>query len=168
LRVHFSVCILGRVKQIRPFEGKPMDDLARLVATEDVRRVMARYVYSADHHRWDDLAALFLPDAPFVASTVDGSVQARMTGRDDIAGQLKARNHPDSVLVHHLFSSEIDFESEDSATGVWAMEDIVTRPAGEPAGMHGYGHYRVRFTRLDGRWLIAELRITRLRLDWTY
>ncbi|GAB3744183.1 hypothetical protein GCM10027598_78300 [Amycolatopsis oliviviridis] len=152
-----------------------MQDLARLVATEDVRRVMARYVYRADHHRWDDLAALFTADAPFVASTVDGSVQARMTGRDDIAAQLKSRNHPDSVLVHHLYSSEIDIESDDSAVGVWAMEDIIARPAstrsgaeGEPGGMHGYGHYRVRFTRLDGRWLIAELRITRLRLDWTY
>ncbi|OXM45650.1 nuclear transport factor 2 family protein [Amycolatopsis alba] len=148
-----------------------MQDLARLVATEDVRRVMARYVYNADHHRWDDLAALFTPDAPFTASAVDGSVQARMTGRDEIAGQLKSRNHPDSVLVHHLYSSEIDFESEDSATGVWAMEDVIARSAnspGEPTGMHGYGHYRVRFTRQEGHWLIAGLRITRLRLDWTY
>ncbi len=41
-----------------------MDDLGRLTATEDVRRVMAHYVYCADHHRWDELAALFTPDAP--------------------------------------------------------------------------------------------------------
>ncbi|MFI7120120.1 nuclear transport factor 2 family protein [Amycolatopsis sp. NPDC049868] len=142
-----------------------MDDLARLVAVEDVRRVMARYVYSADHHRWDDLAALFTPDAPFVASTVDGAIQARMTGRAEIAARLKAHNEPDSVLIHHLFSSEIDIESADSAAGVWAMEDIVTTP--QDGEMHGYGHYRVRFTRSDGRWLITELRITRLRLDWT-
>ncbi len=150
-----------------------MDDLARLVAVEDIRRVMARYVYNADHHRWDELAALFTLDAPFAASTVDGSPQARMTGRDEIAAGLKARNHPDSVLVHHLFSSEVDVGSEDSATGVWAMEDVITtspsaRSDGEPTGMHGYGHYRVRFTRSAGSWLIAELRITRLRLDWTY
>ncbi|ANZ41486.1 hypothetical protein BBK82_41555 [Lentzea guizhouensis] len=147
-----------------------MDHLSRLVAVEEVRRVMARYVYNADHHRWDDLAALFTPDAPFTAYAVDGTVQAQMTGRDDIAQQLKSRNDPDSVLVHHLFSSEVDIEPEDSATGVWAMEDVVTRPSaseGEPTGMHGYGHYRVRFARLDGRWAIAELRITRLRLDWT-
>jgi len=147
-----------------------MDHLSRLVAVEEVRRVMARYVYNADHHRWADLAALFTPDAPFTAYEVDGTVQARMTGRDDINQQLTLRNHPDSVLVHHLFSSEVDIESEDSATGVWAMEDVVTRPPasdGEPTGMHGYGHYRVRFTRLEGRWAIAELRITRLRLDWT-
>ncbi|KFU77709.1 SnoaL-like domain-containing protein [Amycolatopsis lurida] len=143
-----------------------MDDLTRLVAVEDVRRVMARYVYSADHHRWDDLAALFTPDAPFIASTVDGSTQARMTGRDEIADRLKARNQADSVLVHHLFSSEIDIESQDSAAGVWAMEDIVATP--HDGEMHGYGHYRVRFTRSDGHWLIAELRITRLRLDWTH
>lgn len=143
-----------------------MEDLTRLVAVEDVRRVMARYVYSADHHRWDDLAGLFTLDAPFVASTVDGPDQVRMTGRDEIADGLKARNRADSVLIHHLFSSEIDIESPDSATGVWAMEDIVTTP--HDGEMHGYGHYRVRFTRSDDRWLIAGLRITRLRLDWTH
>jgi hypothetical protein len=155
-----------------------MNDIARLTATEEVRRVMARYVYCADHHRWDELAALFTPDAPFTAYTVDGSIQAQMKGRDDIARRLAERNHPDTVLVHHLFSSEIDFDAEDSASGVWAMEDLISIPPGgeggegdegpRPTGMHGYGHYRVRLARPDERWLITELRITRLRLDWTY
>ncbi|MET8615421.1 nuclear transport factor 2 family protein [Streptomyces misionensis] len=152
-----------------------MDDLGWLTATEDVRRVMTRYVYCADHHRWDELAALFITNAPFTACTVEGAVQAQMKGRDEIARQLAERNHPGTVLVHHLFSSEIDIDTENSASGVWAMEDIVSIPPvpgdGEgprPTGMHGYGHYRVRFTRTDKCWLIAELRITRLRLDWTY
>ncbi len=153
-----------------------MDDLGRLTATEDVRRVMARYVYCADHHRWDELAALFTTEAPFTAYTVEGAVQAQMKGRDEIAHQLAERNHPDTVLVHHLFSSEIDIDTENSASGVWAMEDLISIPPGgegdekssRPTGMHGYGHYRVRFTRTNERWLITELRITRLRLDWAY
>ncbi|MFJ5206766.1 nuclear transport factor 2 family protein [Streptomyces nigra] len=35
-----------------------MDAAERLSAIEDPRRLMARYVYCADHRRWQDLASL--------------------------------------------------------------------------------------------------------------
>jgi hypothetical protein len=34
--------------------------------------------------------------------------------------------------------------------------------------MHGFGHYRPRFVKVDGRWYISQLVLTRLRLDFTY
>jgi hypothetical protein len=159
----------------------------RLTIIEDLRRLMARYVYSADHQRWRDLAALFTPDGTFTPHNVDGSVAQRMAGREEIAASIPAAIGPGAVVIHHLFSDEIDADSPASARGVFAMEDLITRPASTDGtasangtasadgggqarftSMHGYGHYRPRFTRTDGRWYIAELVLTRLRLDFTY
>jgi hypothetical protein len=151
-----------------------MDAVERLSIIEDLRRLMARYVRSADHHRWQDLVGLFTPDGTFTPHKPDGSVWVRMEGRDKIA-EIVSSNGPDDVLVHHLFSDEIDVESATSARGVWAMEDIITRPENAEVneqfpfkGMHGFGHYDARFVKVDGSWYIAELEQTRLRLDFTY
>ncbi|MEU1597145.1 nuclear transport factor 2 family protein [Streptomyces sp. NPDC005708] len=151
-----------------------MDAVERLSTIEDLRRLMARYVRYADHQRWQDLAGLFTPDGTFTPLKPDGSVWLRMEGREEIAATVGAAGGPGHVLVHHLFSDEIDVESPTSAQGVWAMEDIITRPEDAEVsevfpfkGMHGFGHYHARFVQVDGSWYIAELKLTRLRLDLT-
>jgi hypothetical protein len=156
-------------------EGNVMDDIERLAIVEDLRRLMARYVYNADHQRWQDVAAQFAPDATFTPHNVDGSVARRMAGREEIAASIPANLGPGAVVIHHLFSDEIDVDSATSAHGVFAMEDLIRRPTGTGGSgqarftsMHGYGHYRPRFTRADGRWYIAELVLTRLRVDLAY
>jgi SnoaL-like protein len=152
-----------------------MDTVERLSAIEDLRRLMARYVRYADHKRWQDLAGLFAQDGTFTPYKPDGSVWLRMEGREEIVATVGAAGGPGDVLVHHLFSDEIDVDSATSAHGVWAMEDIITRPENAEApeafpfkGMHGFGHYRVRFVKADGTWYIAELELTRLRLDFIH
>jgi hypothetical protein len=152
-----------------------MDDIDRLTIIENLRRLMARYVYIADHQRWPELAALFTPDGTFTPHNVDGSVLRRMNGRDEIAASIAASVGPGAVVIHHLFSDEIDVDSASSARGVFAMEDLISRPASTDesgraqfTSMHGYGHYRPRFTKADGRWYISELVQTRLRVDFTY
>lgn len=98
-----------------------------------------------------------------------------MNGREEIAATIGGSNGPDDVLIHHLFSDEIDIQSTTSARGTWSMEDIITRPEGAEInpdfpfkGMHGFGHYHARFVKTDGAWYIAELKQTRLRLDFTH
>jgi len=152
-----------------------MDTAERLAIIEDVRHVMARYARYADNHRWQDLADLFTPDATYTPYKPDGTPWLRMEGREGIVSNLVSANTPDDTLIHHLFSYEIDVDSENSASGVWAMEDLIFRPedAEPPADfpfktMHGFGHYRGRFVKVDGSWYIAELEQTRLRLDFTY
>ncbi|MEV4177714.1 nuclear transport factor 2 family protein [Nonomuraea sp. NPDC049709] len=151
-----------------------MDAIDRLSITEELRRLMARYVRYADHQRWQDLANLFTPDGTFTPHKPDGSVWLRMEGRAGIAATVGASGGPGVILVHHLFSDEIDVDSATAAHGVWAMEDIITRPEGAGVsedipfrGMHGYGHYHARFVRTNGSWYIAELKQTRVRLDFT-
>ena len=40
-------------------ESGAMKEVERLSTIEDLRRLMARYVYNADQQRWEDLASLF-------------------------------------------------------------------------------------------------------------
>ncbi|WP_037858943.1 nuclear transport factor 2 family protein [Streptomyces sp. NRRL S-340] len=151
-----------------------MDTAERLATIEDLRRVMARYVRYADHQRWQDLAGLFTPGGSFTPHKPDGSVWMRMEGRDGIAATVGASGGPGVTLVHHLFSDEIDVDSATTAHGVWAMEDIVTRPEDAELSeaipfrvMHGFGHYHARFVKKDGTWYIDELKQTRVRLDFS-
>ncbi|MFC7722321.1 nuclear transport factor 2 family protein [Nonomuraea recticatena] len=151
-----------------------MDAIERLSITEDLRRLMARYVRYADHQRWQDLANLFTPDGTFTPHKPDGSVWLHMEGREGIAATVGASGGPGVTLVHHLFSDEIDVDSATAAHGVWAMEDLITRPEDAAVsehipfrGMHGFGHYHARFVKMNGSWYIAELRQTRVRLDFT-
>lgn len=155
-----------------------MDDIERLSTVEDLRRLMARYARYADEQRWGDLAGLFTPDGTFTPHKPDGTVWLRMSGRDEIAAKIGSSAGPGDVLIHHLFSDEIDVESATAARGTWSMEDLITRPETGPGAdipeqfafksMHGFGHYHGTFTKADGTWYIAELTQTRLRLDFTH
>jgi hypothetical protein len=157
-----------------------MDDIERLTITEEIRRVMARYVRYADHQRWEDLAGLFTPAGTFTPLKPDGSVWMNMSGREDIAKSIASTAGPGDVYIHHLFSNEVNVESANSASGIFNMEDKIFRAeradghdagiSGEPAftRMEGYGHYHGEFVKTDGAWYIAKLNQTRLRLDFIY
>ncbi|MGW3465807.1 nuclear transport factor 2 family protein, partial [Streptomyces olivaceoviridis] len=56
-----------------------MDEIERLSTIEELRRLMARYVYNADHQRWDELAALFTPEG----TSRPGPGEWRMNGRPE-------------------------------------------------------------------------------------
>lgn len=50
------------------------------------------------------------------------------------------------------------------------MEDMLRwkdRPASRVAALHGYGHYRETYRKIDGAWLIQSLKLSRLRVDVT-
>lgn len=51
------------------------------------------------------------------------------------------------------------------------MEDLIWRSRehplnGEYAHLHGWGHYRERYVKLDVGWRILETELTRLRVEW--
>lgn len=76
----------------------------------------------------------------------------------------------DCVSVHHGHCPEIELTSETTATGIWAMEDMLrwnelTERANQT--LHGYGHCVETYERLAGRWLIRTSTLRRLRIDVT-
>jgi hypothetical protein len=145
-----------------------VDATERLVAVEEIKALKARYFRCMDTKQWEPFAELFTTDASI---DVSGEMRASATtegitrGRAEIAAFV--RNAIDDVTtVHHGHTPEIDVLSPTRATGVWAMEDKLRWPAGAPIRtMHGYGHYHDTYEKHDGRWLIASLKLTRLRVD---
>jgi hypothetical protein len=150
-------------------------NLDQLIAGEEIRDLMARYVGFADTKQWDRLAALFLANASFTPRKVDGSIWVQMSGRDEIARKIEA-SVGSAQPIHHLFSYELEFTSETSVRAVWSMEDwIITSgdgshgpngPAGAFQTMHGLGHYHATYQKVDGTWFIASLEQTRIKLDF--
>jgi hypothetical protein len=70
------------------------------------------------------------------------------------------------VTVHQGYLPEIELTGEGTATGIWAMADYVETRGEHPIRLRGYGHYHERYAKEhDGRWRIAELQLTRLRVD---
>jgi hypothetical protein len=143
-----------------------MDLPERLAAIEDIKQLKARYFRCMDTKDWAGFATVFAPDA-----------EMDMRGEDPASGlnhgaQVIAeyvRNAVDAlVTVHHGHMPEIEVTSETTATGVWAMEDLLRWPEGSGSAitwMHGFGHYHETYERIDGSWRITTLRLTRLRVD---
>jgi len=69
------------------------------------------------------------------------------------------------ITVHHGHMPEIELTSATTATGVWAMEDMLRWPDGRE--MHGYGHYHETYEKVGGAWRIKSSKLTRLRTDLT-
>ena len=156
-----------------------MDPLQRLLDIEDIKSLKARYFRCMDTKDWDGLAKVFAPEAVFDLREVS-SVRDPLTGLwappyEDESSVFRSHatvlkmirdavEH--RVTIHHGHMGEIEITGQDTARGIWAMEDIVVNaPGGEPINMHGFGHYHDTYVRLAGGWAIQTTKITRLALD---
>jgi hypothetical protein len=152
-----------------------MDDVKKLLAIEEIRSLKARYFRLQDNKQWDEYRELFLDDSIFDATEaltdpVDGkesSLPARTSepsiGRDAIVAYVSSGLNAQVRSFHEAFMSEVEIVSEDSARAVWPMEDRVW--FGEGSLMHGYGYYHETYRRVDGRWHIQTLKITRIKVE---
>ena len=130
-----------------------MDDV------EAIKRLKARYFRTMDTKDWSGMREVFTDDVVVDTSDSDGGV---VEGADEFMTFLQAVL-ADVVTVHHGHMPEIDLTSPTTATGVWAMEDMLRWPNGME--LHGYGHYHETYVKLDGEWRIKSTTLTRLRRD---
>jgi uncharacterized protein (TIGR02246 family) len=128
---------------------------------EAIKQVKARYCRTMDTKDWDGMRALFADDVVMDTTDSGGNV---MTGADDFMTFLRA-TLASVVTVHQCHTPEIELGLSDSATGIWAMEDMLRFEDGSE--LHGYGHYHETYQRLDGAWKITSSKLTRLRMDFT-
>ena len=146
-----------------------MDDVERLVAIEDIKRLKAKYFRCLDTKNWDGFASVFAPDAVMDMSSEmrDQTTQGTGITHGNTAIAEFVKGAVDVVTtVHHGHTPEIELTSATTATGIWAMEDKLRWPEGYPIlAMHGYGHYHETYERIDGEWRIKTLRLSRLRVD---
>jgi hypothetical protein len=152
-----------------------LDPLRALLAIEEIRQLRSRYFEVLDARDWPGYAALFteaavldfreeiqhqLRDPAARAALPEGAFvfTGGQAAADTFAGHLAG-----CVTVHHGHDHQVTLTGADTATGVCAMWDCLDY--GHEL-FQGYGHYRERYRRVDGRWLIEHLRLTRSRTVW--
>jgi len=142
-----------------------MDDIERLTAIEEIRRLKARYFRCLDTKDWDGFRDVFASDAEMDMRAEAGD-RGLVHGSQAIADFVRGVVG-DVQTVHHGHMGEIELTSPTTATGIWAMEDLLRWPAGGPYGsMHGWGHYHETYAKQADAWRIQTLTLTRLRLDF--
>ena len=145
-----------------------MNDIERLVAIEAIKQVKAKYFYGLDHKDWDLWRReVWAPDARLEVPEADVVV----TPFDTLVEWVKA-SVGDQVSVHHGHMPIIEFTSDSEARVIWAMEDRLYRTREFPLEdgaihLHGFGHYRETYVKLDTGWRIRSSRLTRLRVEST-
>ena len=135
------------------------DRIEKLESLEQIKKLKARYFRLLDEKKHDEFAALFTPDAVIVTDGITWSTPGEM------ASTIRSLTGA-APSVHHGHMPEIEVAG-DTASGIWAMQDLLTFPAtdGAPEGHIGYGQYRETYLRIDGEWLIDSLVLTRFRMD---
>lgn len=136
---------------------------ADLVDIEKIRQLKARYFLLMDQKRWDEWAMVFCEDA-IIDSTQDGAplLESRQAFRDFLPPLLEGVK-----TVHHGHMPIIEITGPTSATGTWAMEDMLFFPEGsERRKLWGKGWYFEKY-RKDGddEWRIAEMKLRRIRVE---
>jgi len=128
---------------------------------EAIKQLKSRYCRTMDTKDWVAMRDVFTDD---VEMDTTGSGGGAIVGADDFMAFL-TETLAEVVTVHHCHMPEIELTSPTTATGVWAMEDMLRWPNGME--LHGYGHYHETYERAGGRWRIKRSELTRLRTDLT-
>jgi uncharacterized protein (TIGR02246 family) len=127
---------------------------------EEIKQLKARYFRTMDTKDWDGMRQVFTDDVVIDTTEAGGSL---VTGADGFLTGLQAVL-ADAVTVHHGHMPEIELTSATTATGIWALHDIVIFPNG--TRLDGYGHYHETYEKTDDGWRISSLRLTRLHTDF--
>jgi hypothetical protein len=132
-----------------------MDDV------EAIKQLKARYCRLMDTKDWVAFRQLFTDDVEMDTTASGGIV---VTGADAFL-EFLVDAIGDVVTVHQCHTPEIDTTSHMTATGVWAMEDMLRFPDGSE--LHGYGHYHETYEKSSEGWHISSSKLTRLRMDFS-
>lgn len=128
---------------------------------EAIRRLKARYFRTMDTKQWDEMRQVFTDGVVVDTSESGGGV---VRGADEFMAFLR-ETLGDVVTVHHGHMPEIEVTSPTTATGIWALQDLLVWPDG--TRLLGFGHYHETYEKHDGHWRIASTKLTRLHMDFT-
>ena len=145
-----------------------MTDAERHLAIDEIKQVKARYFRCMDTKDWLGFGAVFAPDATVDYTPPGGNAADWSTsGAAKIVAFVRKVVEP-AITVHHGHMPEVELTSDTTARATFAMEDLIWWPEGSRRKtLHGWGHYHETFTKIDGKWVIKTLKLTRLRVDET-
>jgi hypothetical protein len=122
-----------------------------------LERLKARYCRTLDLKDWAAFRGCFTDDFVGDTSAAGGTV---IEGADEFVAFV-SQMLGKAVTVHQVQQPELELTSATSASGIWAMLDIVRFWPG--ITLHGFGHYLETYEKADGEWRIKSSRLTRLR-----
>jgi hypothetical protein len=132
--------------------------MADLQELEAIKRLKYKYLRCLDQKRWNELAECLAKDATSAYSGGKYSFE----GRDAIMEFLESAMGADSFLSSHtVHQPEIEFTSETTATGVWALNDTVIETNANVI-IRGAAFYEDEYVKVDGAWKIKSTGYTRI------
>jgi len=136
-------------------------DQQELTDIEQIKQLKSRYFRYLDTKDWAAWRTVFTDDLVARVDDVQEERPNLAQSGDEIVERVSGML-AGVVTVHHGHMPEITLTGPDSATGIWAMEDILEYPGGR--SYQGFGHYHETYRRSANGWQIATLHLTRLRV----
>ena len=125
---------------------------------EAIKRLKYRYMRCLDQKRWEQLAECFTEDA--TAAYGDGKFS--FAGRGAIMEFLRsALSGANMVYSHRVHQPEIDLTSPTTATGTWALDDVVIEMYSDTT-IRGAAFYEDEYVKIDGHWRIKHTGYSRV------
>lgn len=141
--------------------GDRVTDPAAWADIEAIKVLKAQYCRLLDTKDWAAWRDLFTDDFVSDTSRAGGKI---ISGADEFVAFLqRTLGKPSQPTVHQVHAPEIELTSASTATGVWALNDVVRLAPG--LNLQGYGHYHETYEKADGQWRIKTSTLTRLRED---
>jgi hypothetical protein len=127
-------------------------NVSDLLEIEAIKRLKYAYMRCLDQKRFDEIGDLFTDDA--TAAYSGGKYEYH--GRDAIVGFLRRTMSAETFLSsHRVHQPEIDLTGATTATGTWAMDDVVVETAWQIT-IRGAAFYEDEYEKVDGRWRIKR------------
>jgi len=132
-----------------------------LAEIEAIKQLKARYCRYLDTKDWASWRSLFADD--FVSDTSAAGGELFTNADDFVAFVRKTLGRPSRPTAHQVHTPEITLTSATTATGIWALQDVLRFAPG--VTMVGYGHYHETYEKSADGWRIKSSQLTRLRED---
>lgn len=133
--------------------------LQQLTDLEDIRTLKHRYFRGIDTADMALLATLFTEDV--AVEYRGGTYKVALTGKDDMLEFLVNAFHSGALAMHHGHMPEITLTGDNSALGVWYLEDIFINLEHKT---HTFGSaiYRDEYRREGGVWKLSRTEYDRV------
>ena len=126
-----------------------MPDLQEM---EAIKRLKYRYIRTLDMKLWDELGECLTEDC----RSAYGDGHFSFDGRAAIVSFLKDALGPTTrISSHRVHQPEIELTSPTTATGVWALDDVVIETEAKLT-IRGAAFYHDEYVKIGGEWKIAK------------
>lgn len=134
---------------------------------EEIKQLKSRYFRLMDTKQWQQWRSIFTDDMVQITDITVPDANGEVISNQPINGGDEMVTAVSKLLancstVHHGHMFELSELTENTAEGIWAMEDIVETANGK---LHGFGHYHEKYTKVNGQWRISFSHLSRLRVD---